>query len=549
MNSDPFAAATRRLRWKARLGRWRRTLLRPIRPSRLAPGRPGPGNLVLIGVDTLRADHLGLGGYDRPTSPRLDRFAAQGTVFTDVTAPAPWTLPSFSSALTGVMPGLHGGFLGGDVRNMDTQPPGRLHDDVVTLATHLRGQGYRCAAFYSNQFFAFGLAESFDEHHYHNLPAGDLADLALDWIRRHADGPFFCFVLMNDPHEPTTPPRADLAPFLPDLQQSGIEVTDALLRSYMRWGEAPGVDLGRISGPTGDANDPSARAAVALKLAIYDATIRQVDRAIGDLYDQLHTRRLADRTVCSVFSDHGEEFLDHVTASHAWNHDPRGIHGIGHGHTQFQELLHVPWLAWGPGVPAGVRRRDAVTLLDLSPTLLKWLGLPPMDQPRVGRVATAVPPHLGESLVGRSVVVETEASGTGSSGGGDSSADPATTNSPHPDRLILCEALAYGPDIVALRRGRWKLIAHRDGRVLGLFNLLSDPGEITDVQAVNAAVVDEMLELLAAWRDSGLGAAATGAPGGPAGSPGETGNGGQPKSWNDLDETVRQRLKDLGYSD
>ncbi len=158
MTGSAFDKLTRKPRLQARLLKMKRALGRPFRPDRIDSARPGPANLLLLGVDTLRADHLGFAGYaGGPTSPNLDRLAAQGTIFSDVCAPAPWTLPSFTSALTGVMPGLHGGFLSGETRNMDTQPPGRLNEGIVTLAAHLKRQGYRTAAFYSNQFFAFGL--------------------------------------------------------------------------------------------------------------------------------------------------------------------------------------------------------------------------------------------------------------------------------------------------------------------------------------------------------------------------------------------------------
>ncbi|MBU2500114.1 sulfatase, partial [bacterium] len=362
MASDPFASLIRKQTWQAGLHSLSGRLARPWRPTRLDPGRTGPANLLLVGVDTLRADHLGLAGHGSPTSPRLDGLAGRGTAFLDVTAPAPWTLPSFSSALTGLMPGLHGAYLAGAERNMDRQPPHRLDPQVVTLAAHLRRQGYRTAAFYSNQFFAFGLAESFDHHRYLNFPAQDLARTALDWMRRHGDRPFFCFVLFNDPHEPTTPAPADLDVFLPVAGRPD----PAFLRGLARWGEDPAPALG--SGPWPPAEDVAA--ALALKLAVYDATIHQVDRAIGSLQDQLERWEMADRTLVSVFSDHGEEFLDHADFSRRWNHDPRGIHGIGHGHSLFREVLGVPWLAWGPGVPAGVRRREPASLLDLSPTLL-----------------------------------------------------------------------------------------------------------------------------------------------------------------------------------
>ncbi|MDX2473959.1 MAG: sulfatase-like hydrolase/transferase, partial [Candidatus Krumholzibacteria bacterium] len=352
-------------------------------------------------------------------------------------------------------------------------------------------------------FFAFGLAESFDHHVYLNLPAAEVARQANEWMRRHAVGPFFCFVLFNDPHEPTTPDTADLAPFLPRLQALGVTDLPGVLRHYARWGESPGVDLTRAAFPA----DRATEQARAIKVAVYDATIRYVDRVIGDLQNTLVSRGLDRNTLVSVFSDHGEEFLDHAAAAHRWGHDPRGIHGIGHGHSHFQEVLLVPWLAWGPDVPVAQRVRQPVSLLDLAPTLLAWLGLPGLPG-LTDAVANAG--SIGPHLVGQAVPT-------------------AAAQGP---RLILSEAIAYGPDLVALRRDRFKLIAHRDGRMLALFDLENDPGEIHDVSAEQPDVVNGLLSDLERWRQSGLGA--TGEQGG---------------DWNDMDDTIRQRLKDLGYSD
>ncbi|MCP4293388.1 MAG: sulfatase [bacterium] len=506
MAVNPFDSITQKTRLKARLGHFKRTITRPFRPTKIDLDRSGPHNLLLLGIDTLRADHLGFQGYDAgPTSPNLDRLVKNGTVFSDATAPAPWTLPSFSSALTGVMPGLHGGFLSGDTRNMDQQPPARLDPEVMTLATHLKSQGYRTAAFYSNQFFAFGLAESFDHHEYHNLPARDVAAIAMDWIRQNADRPFFCFVLFNDPHEPTTPDLEDLNQFLGSDEISSRELVD-----YARWGKQPSGHLGYM----GDSQSDLAKAAVRTKLAVYDATIRTVDRVIGQMHEQMKTWSLAEHTLFSVFSDHGEEFLDHVEFARKWNHDPREIRGIGHGHTHFQELLHVPWAAWGAGVPSGIRNRDAVSLCDLAPTLLAWLQLPAMEQAGVMAKFSGGAEELSGLLTGRSVA-------SGSDEG--------------KDRVILAEAIAFGPDLVAIRRGRWKMIARRDGFVMALFDLMSGPDELVDVQGANPDVVGEMLEILGQWRDSGTGAGGAESQGG--------------SNWNEMDDPVRQRLKDLGYSD
>lgn len=504
MPRSPFQKLTRKPQIQARILGLKRTLGRPLKPTRMDPQRGGPANLLLLGIDTLRADHLGIGGCESgPTSPNIDRLAAGGTVFKDVTAPAPWTLPSFTSALTGVMPGLHGGYLSGDVRNMDDQPPQRLNDGVVTLAAHLKNQGYRTAAFYSNQFFAFGLAESFDHHEYFNLPAADLSAIAQDWIRQNAHQPFFCFILFNDPHEPTTPDLKDLEHFLSEADQTGN------LESFASWGPEPGGHLGHLK----DATSAQAQASLKTKLAVYDATIRSVDRVIGDLQKQLESWQLADSTLVSMFADHGEEFLDHVGFAHQWNHDPRKVRGIGHGHSQFQELLHVPWAAWGPGVPAGVLQGESVSLCDLSPTLLDWLRLPAMGQPALHNKLNSLSEALSQQLQGRSL---------------------AQNEVPAQERVILAESIAYGPDLVVIRQGQWKMIAQRSGLPLALFDLVNCPAETDDVQLDHPHVVARFLSILDSWRESGCGA---------------SGEGSSLESWNDLDDTVRQRLKDLGYSD
>lgn len=503
---DPFSRLTRRQRWRARVWHLRRRLAGAAGPV-AASARDGRPHLLLVGVDTLRADHLGCQGYARDTSPRLDHLVANGTRFVDVAAPAPWTLPSFTGALTGLMPGLHGAYLGGDVRNMDKQAPGRMRSDVVTLASHLQAQGYRTAAFYANQFFAFGLAESFGTHAYHNLPADEMLAMARDWLRRNAAHPCFCFVLVNDPHEPTTPPWNDLAPFLP-----ATAPTDAQLADLARWGGGAWPHLGRAA----DAGAGEVKAALDVKIAIYDATIRQVDRAIGNLQDGLRADGLADGTLVSVFSDHGEEFLDHAAWAARWDHDPRGLRGIGHGQSHFQELLHVPWLAWGPGVPKGAVVEAPASLLDLAPTVLDWLGLPPL--PPAARPAD-MPPELASALVGRSLAAV--------------AARPAAPATDAPARLRLAEAIAYGPDLVAVRQGDWKLIAARDGRPLALFDLANDPGEKQDAAAAHPDVLARLTAVAESWHASGAGAC-------------ETAQGAE---WGDLDGVVRERLRDMGYSE
>jgi len=498
MTRDPFAPIVRKQRLRAHLERWRRLAVRPLRPSRLQPRREGPPNLVLVGVDTLRHDHV-----TSELTPALHALAGGGVDLADVTAPAPWTLPSFAGALTGRMPGLHGAYLPGQVRNMDTQPPRRLREDAVTLAGHLAAQGYATCALYANQFFAFGLAESFGEHRYLNLPADDLLAVAADWIRRHADRPFCCFVLLNDPHEPTTPPDDLLRPELAALDLAPPTADE--LRHLAAWGDPdrPEAHLGLCGWPL----PAAAQRTRELKRAVYRATVRQVDRALGRFVDRLDGWGLTGRTLYTVFSDHGEEFCDHGAEATAWDHDPRRVRGIGHGHTQFQELLHVPWLSWGAGVPVSDLVREPVSLVDLAPTLADWLGAGPLPLP-----TPAWPPLVGRSLAG---------------------------GNPADERVVLAEALAFGPDIVAIRRGRWKLVAHREGRPLGLYDLALDPRERDDRHTAEPGLLRELQTLLAHWRE----VAPSPAPG--SGQP----DGEQAAGWDSLDDEVRRRLKDLGYGE
>jgi len=500
---DPFPTVGRRKKLAYQIQKWRSICLRPVRPTRIRPGRPGPPNLVVLAVDTLRYDHLGLAGYPRPVSPFIDRLADDGVCFDDVFAPAPWTLPSFGSSLTGVMPTFHGARLTGPVRNMDTQAPATLASGFPTLAEHLRHHGYRTAAFYSNPFFAFGLAETFGRHVYRNLPASDLTWLALEWIRRHGDQPFFCFVLLNDPHEPTTPPGRFLRPLLAELARRGLNPEPDKLHALTRWGQDadPASDLGRATLPL---NRVTAEA-LALKIALYDAAIAYVDQVVAEVVGKLQAWGLAERTLMTLYSDHGEEFLDHADAAHRWNHDPREIRAIGHGHTQFQELLHVPWLAWGPGLPAGRRVSEPVSLCDVAPTLAAWLGLPPLP----------LPPAPLAGLTGR--VLPT---------------DPDPGDDPRP-RLLLAEEMAYGPDLGALRQGEWKLIATRAGEVLGLFDLARDPEEREELAPTRPELVVTLQEALASWRTGG-------------GDPGDPSRSGD---WQEVSDTVRRRLRELGYSD
>jgi len=305
---------------------------------------PGSRSLVLISLDTVRADHVGSYGYSRKTSPNLDRLARRGVRFERMIASSPWTLPSHTTILTGRPPVVHG----------VVSPESVIPSDVVTLAEHLQQQGYETIGVVSAGFVGahHGIDRGFDEfvelYREEDLDqdgggprASDVTDRALDLVSRRAkpDAPVFAFVHFFDPHWPYRAPdgwhgRFEYEYEGPDIVKPLTVIEDGLL--------------------TPQVHDHL--------VASYDAEIRYVDEEIGRLLKGLDDAGLAGAMI-SVTSDHGEEFLDH--------------HNYDHGHTLHRESLHVPWILaqHGRNVSSATVPQLAAGK-DVAPTVLGLLGLP-----------------------------------------------------------------------------------------------------------------------------------------------------------------------------
>lgn len=284
-------------------------------------------NLVLISLDTLRADHLSGYGYERPTSPTIDReLIARGTVFADVSTTFPLTNIAHMSLFTALYPGAH--------------PPQRLISTttaVDTLAERLGSAGFETAAFTEDALLtgATGIWSGFDRWTELTLGAEERGERifadGLRFLRRNRDGQFFLFLHTYKVHEP--------------------------------YRASPGYDRFFNSGAGRRASVPESMHAV---VDAYDRSIREVDDLIAQLLWQLEELHLARRTVVAVVSDHGEAFLEH------------GVKGHGMGGDQGQ--LRIPWILRGPGIPAGVRVDTPVSIVDVAPTLLGLLGIPAIDR-------------------------------------------------------------------------------------------------------------------------------------------------------------------------
>jgi arylsulfatase A-like enzyme/Flp pilus assembly protein TadD len=275
--------------------------------------RHGPVNVLLVTIDTLRADHLGCYGYRAAETPTLDGLAARGVRFTTAIAHAPLTAPSHASILTGLLP------LGHGVRDNGSFA---LPPSPTTLAEAFRKGGYRTAAFVSgfplDRRFGFGRGfETYDDRMLHGRDsrrapyvertAAEVTRAAVDWIRS-ARSPWFAWVHYFDPHAPYEPPE--------DLAQ--------------RFSSSP-----------------------------YDGEVAFVDRELGGLLAAATGG--PSRTLVLVTSDHGESLGQHGEATH--------------GVFVYDATLRVPWIMAGPGIPRGRVSPVVARGIDVAPTLLDYAGL------------------------------------------------------------------------------------------------------------------------------------------------------------------------------
>jgi arylsulfatase A-like enzyme len=425
-------------------------------------------NVLLIVIDTLRVDHLGAYGYARPTSPAIDGWAKQGVVFDRALATSPWTLPTFGSLYTGQVPSRHTAGLRGPAKG-GQKAFVRMDASVRTFGEILAEHGYATAAVVNNPFLhpSFGLDRGFDLYDY--VPgdnetvrrANVVTDRTLAWIDKREARPFFLVSHFFDPHMNYDPP---------------VSVRGRFNDQYAGPLSVPVSDLQAIR--TGKLSlDQKDREFV---VAAYDEEIFFVDVQVGRLLDGLRSRGLLDDTVVVLVSDHGEEF---------WDHD-----GFEHGHTMFQELLHVPLIFWVPGVTPR-RVGDLVSIMDVLPTVLDALELP-----------------AEEGIAGRSLW------------------GAVREGTPTEARALVAEGNLYGPERKALVRWPHKVVLNLVTRERQLFNLEQDPGETQNrakeqVALLNALLTELQGELRQANRERFRHQAA------------------------DLDPATRDQLRALGYLD
>ena len=407
----------------------------PDASGRLKPASTGgapaskPKNVLLITLDTMRADRLGAYGYTAARTPNLDALARNGVRFDDATAPAPITGPAHAAILTGMYPARLG------VRDNVITP---LPSEAKTIAEILSSRGFATAGFVGAFILdrPYGFAQGFETFRgFSRVDSGTEAnaertgdavvDDADQWIASlDATKPFFGWVHLYDAHLRYQPP-------------SPFEQT-------------------------------------------YDGEIAFVDQQVGRLLDALRARRVLDETLIVVIGDHGESLGEHGEE--------------GHGIFVYDAVLRVPFVVSGPGVPSGVTVPEQVRALDLAPTILDILGMPP-----------------AEKVDGVSLTPLIQ--------GGQHETPPASYAESYYPRFH------YGwSEVRAVRADGWKAI---DAPKRELYNLRQDPREQKNLYVEQQALADRMLgELTRMAREIG---------------------GEQQVAVRQPDREAMERLRSLGY--
>ncbi len=410
-----------------------------------------PPSIVLISLDTLRADHLSVYGYPKPTSPGLDAFASGAVRFASAHAQATGTIPSHLSLLSSLLPP-HFRITRDDGSNTN-QPATRLRlpDAVQTLAEALREQGYETLALTDGGTMAprYGFSQGFDRYEI-NRPRGlpRILEALPGWLEQRGrlaetpaadEPPLFLFLHSFDIHEPYDAPE----PFARSFSSGSFQ-------DFLQTRGYPPVP--RALSPRARALGPEDLAEVE---GLYDNGIAWADDSVAKLFRLLDAHDLFEDSIVVVLSDHGDEFLEHG--------------GFNHGRTVYQELVHVPLLLRLPGGRHGGRvLEEPVALVDVAPTLLEAAGLP-----------------IPASFQGLSLLPFL-----------DGRADPSQLD----ERPIFFES----PRVQGqhgLRQGRWKLIQNRKRGKLELYDLAEDEGEQLDRGSREVELLEDLLAHLLAWVD------------------------------------------------
>ncbi len=419
----------------------RKTLLKFLVTAAVAVLAVGCGpvekpNVILISIDSLRADHVGAYGYSRATSPHIDALAEESVVFENAVSTTSWTLPAHISMLTSRFSEAHGVTGAGD----------SLADSAITLPEIFQENGYATAAVVSGPFLnrRFGFSQGFDVYDDETVSFAEINDShqgvtsplthrrALEILKDVAGRPFFLFLHYWDVHYDYAPPPPYDEMFDPDY--SGSVSGDDFIRNDEIHRGMNSRDLEHV-------------------VALYDGEIAFTDFYLGELFAELKRLELWDNTLIILTSDHGDEFFEHGNK--------------GHRNTLYGELLNVPLIVKLPQQRRGGERLGNLAgVVDIAPTMLEVAGLPPLAGAN------------GEDLLART-----------------SDSDESSERVYFADvDLRVKSVVSESSKLIA----HWRRGPDEEMRV-ELYNMIRDPGEQLDVSTKEVAQVVRLRRALQAW--------------------------------------------------
>ena len=439
--------------------------------SHLSKGREnergGSPNIVLITLDTVRADHLSAYGYARPTTPHLDSLSQKGVLFENAVAPSSWTLASHASIFTGVLPHQHG-----------ANQAAPLQPGPLTVAMVLASRGYETAGFSNNISYGFagwGMRQGFESYDddsssfrhnlaktiagqdliqpaYHQAVAFDdfdrrtaeeLNDDVRRWFERRSGRPYFLFINYYDAHLSYRAPK-------PFDHRFGHPSRAVIRETYLSRD-------GRLSRPLTPLEQSSL-------IAGYDNCLSYLDEQVGKLVSMVAMLSNLSNTIVVITSDHGEAFGEHGRYGHGWDLS--------------REVLHVPLIIFGPGIPSGLRIRHLAQIRDLLATIVDlWGGDPVAQRFSLRRFWTPgyVPDSFDDMAISEFITVSPE----------------------------------FRPALISLITSQWHFVRDSDGYEelydwerdpQEQHNLALDPAHATTIGRLRAEMVDGVGSSILPWR-------------------------------------------------
>ncbi len=434
---------------------------------------PVPYNVIIIGIDTLRADHLGMYGYSRDTSPNLDRFAEESILFEQAIAQASYTLPSQASFFTSQYPRVHGLLQATEV----------LADSRVTLAEVLKGQGYKTAAFVGDGHLSgqFGFAQGFD------IYVDDVGrsfvstiPLAVEWLKKNKAEKFLLFLHAYDAHPPFEVPVVNSFDHIFDPDYDGILHNEELIEfAYRTLPNQPpyfhamrnilkigGQAVMRLENET-IIFEPQD---IYHTIAHQDGRILHTDYLIQQFLDVLQDMGLYENSLVIIFSDHGLTTMDNMTRQ-VFSDKTRLV---GHRGVVYDEVIRVPLLIKHP-LLGQQKVNEQIQLIDIFPTILDILRIP-------------IEKNVKKQLQGKSFL-------------------PLLTGRAGPNVSEYAygegDAMSGLDELQFIRTLQWKLIV-KAGERFELYNLKDDPKETQNVISQHPDVAAKLKQKFEEWEFTNL---------------------------------------------